>query len=347
MEKSLRSPEIKVINNESKILLFLKSDLPRYFLLIAAILIYVTFGLIDKNMFNLDNFFNIIATASITSIVAVGVMFAMVSGEMNFAAGAQATLAASILGKLMDSRNAMPIVLAMAIAIIVCMITGSGTSFLSQKVGVPSFIASLGIAKVIMGIVELVTENKVVFSKHWTKAYTFLGQYRITVSDKIKLPVIVLVVIIVGVLTWLVVEKTKLGRHIFAVGANKTTCRQVGINVKKIKWYAMLISSAVAAFGGIVATSRDYNVRPTLGGELMLDAIVAVMLGATFLRPGKVNVPGTILAAIMVTVIQNGIYTIGWSFSIRYLVQGVLFIIAVGVIAMTNREGLPSISFGK
>jgi ribose/xylose/arabinose/galactoside ABC-type transport system permease subunit len=335
------APNTKATGSKSQ--KFFRQDLPRFFLLIATIIVFLLFGLKEPKMMNMENIFNIIATASITGTVAIGVMIGMVSGEMNFAAGAQATIAAALVGEIMGVKHPIPYIAAIVISLAFCVLAGSGTSFLSQKVGVPSFIASLGIATIITGFVKLITENKVVFSRYWTKTYTFIGQYKIAG----KVPIIVVIFALIALLAWILIDKTKLGRHIYAVGSAKTTCKQVGINVQRIKWYAMMISAAVAGFAGIMSTSREFNVRPTMGGELMLDAIAAVMLGATFLRPGRPNVQGTVIAAILVTIITNGIYTIGWSFSLKYIITGVIFIIAVGFIAMTRKEGLPSVSFGK
>lgn len=113
-----------------------------------------------------------------------------------------------------------------------------------------------------------------------------------------------------------------------------------------MKIIAFVICSVVCGFSGIMASSKTANVMNTLGSSLMMDAMAAAMMGATFLRPGRFNIPGTVVAALLTSIISNGIIFMGAPDFLKDMISGVILIIAVGYIAMTRKEGLPSVKMG-
>ena len=104
-----------------------------------------------------------------------------------------------------------------------------------------------------------------------------------------------------------------------------------------------MISSVLCGFAGMIAASYNNSVSLTMGAELMLPAIAATMLSATFLQIGKYNVPGTVLAAILMIVIQNGVISAGYPIYVKDIVQGILLTVAVAAIAIIKEDGLPSV----
>jgi ribose/xylose/arabinose/galactoside ABC-type transport system permease subunit len=133
----------------------------------------------------------------------------------------------------------------------------------------------------------------------------------------------------------------------FAVGANRSASEQVGIKVNYIKIFGFLLSSAVAAFAGILMASREYKVWPSMGSDKLMTAVAIAMLSATFLRPGRFNIQGVLVAALFVTMIENGVRLVGAPFEVRYLAEGLTFLFAVGFIARTRKGGLPAVQFGR
>ena len=121
------------------------------------------------------------------------------------------------------------------------------------------------------------------------------------------LPIAVIVFLGIAIVIHVVYEKTRFGRHLYAVGSNPTAANNVGISVPGMRVCAFVISSVLCGFAGMIAASYNNSVSLTMGAELMLPAIAATMLSATFLQIGKYNVPGTVLAAILMIVIQNGV----------------------------------------
>lgn len=319
---------------------FLRKELPRYFLLIVTILVAIVFWIVQPKFLTFENVINIICASALTGTMAISVVIALASGEMNFAVGSLATMAAVIYGKLLETKG-MPMPVAILGGVIVVMLFGMIGIGLVLKAGVPSFIATLGLSTLINGVMKYLTNNKIYFSVDWPDSFKYIGQAFIG-----KIPVLVIVFIVIVILAWLLVDETKLGRHIFAVGTNKVACRQVGIDNKKIKLIAFMISCALAGLSGILYASRDYNVHPQLGSGMQMEAFAAAMLGATFLRPGHFNIQGTVVAVFLMTLIQNGIFSTGAIYASRYFFQGIIFLVAVGFIALTRKEGLPGVKFG-
>ena len=155
-----------------------------------------------------------------------------------------------------------------------------------------------------------------------------------------------LVFILLAVVLWFIMDKTKLGTYIQAVGNNPNCCKQVGINVRRIKIIAFIMCSVVCGFAGILSASKTNNVMFTLGSGIMMDAMASAMLGATFLRPGRYNIQGTVVAALLTAIISNGITFCGYPDYIKDIINGIILIVAVGYIAMTRKEGLPSVKMG-
>lgn len=319
---------------------FFRNDLPRYFLLIVTILVAIAFWIAQPKFLSVGNIIDIICASALTGTMAIAVVIALASGEMNFAVGSLATIAAVVFGKLLDMKG-MPLPVAIIGGVLTAMLFGLIAIGLVLKIGVPSFIATLGLSTFTNGVMKYLTNNKIYFSVDWPESFKYLGQAYIG-----QIPVLVIVFVIIVAGSWILVDNTKLGRQIFAVGTNKVACRQVGIDNKKIKLIAFMISCALAGFAGILSASRDFNIHPQLGSNMQMDAFVAAMLGGTFLRPGQFNIQGTVVAMILMTIIQNGIFSTGSIYASRFFFQAIVFLLAVGTIAITRKEGLPGVKFG-
>lgn len=313
----------------------------KYFLLIALLLLIAVFSIAQPRFFSVSNLLDIVSSASLVGIMALGACIVMSVGEMNFALGAEATLVAGLLGYTLQEQIIPWYLVAMLAALLVALLIGLFNSAFAVRLGVPAFVATLAISKIHDGVYALISNNKTMFSKNWPTQFKLLGQGYIG-----PIPILVIVFLAVGIACWLLMDKTKLGRHICAVGQNAVACKQVGISVKGIKTIAFLLCSLLAGLAGILASSRNFNVMTTLGSGMMMNAMSAAMLGATFLRPGRFNVQGTIVAALMVSVISNGLLMLQSPDYLKDIVQGVIMIIAVGYIALTRKEGLPSVKMG-
>jgi D-xylose transport system permease protein len=151
---------------------------------------------------------------------------------------------------------------------------------------------------------------------------------------------IVVPVIIVLLIGWtFVLRRTAYGRHIYAVGGNREAARRAGINVDRIRISAFVICSAMAAVGGIIAASRANSVDPNTGGSnVLLYAVGAAVIGGTSLFGGKGRVLDAILGGAVVAVIDNGMGLMGYSAGVKYVVTGLVLLLAAGVDALSRKR---------
>ncbi len=313
----------------------------KYFLLIADVLLLLFFGIMQPGFWQVSNLMDIVSTAALVGVMGMGASIVMMVGGMNFGVGAEATLTATMLGWMLGKGVVHSYVLGIFIALLLIAFMGVIDSYFGVILGVPAFIATLAISKVNDGIVTYLTESKTMFYSNWPASFKYLGQARLG-----PMPVMALVFIVLAVVLWFIMDKTRLGTYIQAVGNNPNCCKQVGINVRRIKIIAFIMCSVVCGFAGILSASKTNNVMFTLGSGIMMDAMASAMLGATFLRPGRYNVQGTVVAALLTAIITNGITFCGYPDYIKDIINGIILIIAVGYIAMTRKEGLPSVKMG-
>lgn len=317
-------------------------NVAKYFLLAADILLLVIFTALNPRFASVMNLSDIIGQASMIGIMGIGATIIMMVGEMNFGIGAEATVTAALLGYMLGNGRMNLYVLGLLIALTVICVIGYLNAVFGVMLGVPAFIATLALSKIWDGATSWLTDNKTMYDSSWPKVFTFLGQYRIFGV----FPMTAVCFIVVAVIAWFIIDKTKLGEQIQAVGNNAKCCRQVGINVRRVKIIAFILCSLIAGFSGIVASSKTGNVVNTLGSSLMMNSMAAAMMGATFLRPGRYNIQGTVVAALLTAIIKNGIKFNGYPDAIQNIVNGVILLVAVGYIAMTRKEGLPSVKMG-
>lgn len=332
MKKEKENPKNKRTN--------ILSELPRYFLLIALIIMGLIFGVIQPRFFSLTNCTDILRTASIYSLLGIGGILVMSTGDFNYALGADAMLAAVVTGMMFPQFVSYPVAVLLGIAVAVLI------SYLSALIviylHVPSFVATLAIHTLICGIMRYLTGGSTLFNQAWGETFAAVG--RTNLVGVLPMPFVIL--LILGIASHVFLEKTRLGRYIYASGANATAARQVGINVEKTRMISYMICAVFCAIGGIVYAGTVNSVPVSSANDLFTPALASVMLGATFLTPGKYNVPGTVLAAIMIVITQNGVVSIGAPFYLKDIVLGIMLVISVGIIAMVRKEGLPKVSFG-
>lgn len=316
----------------------LKEQLPRFFLLIALIMIVIVFRMVQPRFLMLNNVMNLLALSSIVGVLALGNMILMSAGEMSFSIGAQCTLVGAVFGRFLADIAPDHVVLGFLFGILASVAVGLVLALFTIKIGVPTFVCTLALATVLDGCTQILNHGTTLYSKNWPRAFNLM---QMKLGNKV--PVAVLAFFSIAIIMHIIYEKTRFGRHLYAVGSNPTAANNSGISVPKMKVHAMVLSSVLCGIAGMIAASYNNSVSLTMGSELMLPAIAATMLSATFLQLGKYNVPGTVLAAILMIVIQNGVISAGYPIYVKDIIQGVLLTLAVAIIALIKEDGLPSV----
>lgn len=315
----------------------------KYLLLFAAVIVFALFSILAPRFCTVNNIMNIINSAAITGMMAIGMTIVMETGEMNMAVGAEATIAAAVVGKLLEGPGFNVYIIAVFAGLAAAMLVGALNTFFVVKVGIPSFIGTIAMTTFINGFIKIVTGNRYMFSQYWPDEFSFLGQTRL--FGVVPMPVVLLIVI--AILTIILMDHTRFGRYVNSVGISPAACKNVGINAKRTIVCCYLLCALITGFSGIVLSSEVMTVSPTLGADVLMSAMAATMMGATFLRPGRYNIQGTVVAALLLTIISNGTVSIGAADFVDDLIQGAVILLAVGFISLTQKGGLPSVKFNK
>lgn len=314
----------------------------KYFLIVALAIVFAYFSFASSKFFSFANIRDILRSAGVLSIAAMGMMLCLTMGDMNFAVGAQISLSAAVIGVFTDAVvTSWSYPAAVVLGILSSVLVGLLTALFVVTLKVPAFIGTLGVQMIITGVVRFLTKNTVFFSFNWGKKYTVIGQTNLFGI----LPLPLLIAVIIDILIWILMTKTTRGRKIFALGANATASRQMGINIEKEKYFTYILCGLLTGVAGLLQTSINMNASVSTGSEMLLPAIAACMLGATFLTPGKYNVWGTVIACVFSYVIQYGVVCMGLQFNMREVIQGIVLIVAISGIALVRKEGLPQVKF--
>ncbi|MFN6980145.1 MAG: ABC transporter permease, partial [Gemmobacter sp.] len=297
----------------------------------SLVALIVFFSLARPEVFpSLRNFFNVLNQVSILGIIALGLTVCLVIGQFDLSIGALATFGGYASTRLLleyGVRDAtMPVVLAVCLLVLVLaamigMLNGALVSYL----GISAIVETLAMSFIVTGAILGVSNSRTISPTEIPAAFKFLGQ-----GNLWGIPHPVLFMIGVAILLWLFLEHTQPGRNMYAIGGNKEAARLSGIPVQRYALVAMGICAACAALGGLVAAANLGAGRPQGVGETyLLNAFVAVFIGASTLRPGKFHVLGTAVGVLMIGVINNGLSVMGVPSWWQYIVQGLLLILAL------------------
>jgi ribose/xylose/arabinose/galactoside ABC-type transport system permease subunit len=292
------------------------------------------FGLMQPNFLRANNLLGILSNACLAAIAGCGLTCVMATGEVDFSAGSAMTIAACTMSVLLDSRILNNYVGAMFVGILAATLMGVFNAFLHLTVGIPAFLATLSSSLVVKGIAYWITDGTTLYRVWDSDVYTYLGQHYL--FGIFPMPFVVLVC--VGAIILFLLEFTKLGKILFAIGSNQTACDYMGIQTKKYKLIAFIMSATMCGISGIIQASMSNGAGPNMAESYQLLAVMVTVMGGTFLKKGIFNVPGTLLAAVLVTLVTNGMIMMEASTWLKYTVEGLMMISSVIIVTLLRRQ---------
>ena len=314
--------------------------LVKYWLGLFTVAVFIFFCIMRPRFASVANIMNILSSTCILALVGMGETLVMCVGETDYSCGMELTtgavLIAIILDKPMFSGLYIPVLI---FALLIVIGYGLINVFLHVKVKIPSFVATLGTALIATGICKWLTNSGSVSSRRWPAIYTFLGQSYIGGV----LPVSVVVTLIVVAIMWVYSERTKSGKLFYAVGSSSTTCQYVGVNVGAQKIKAFVLCAALCCLAGFMQTSMLNSATPIMGADALINALTVLMLGATFIKTGVYNIPGTIVASLLLRIISFGMTMMGAPSFAFDLVQGGLLLFSVSLVTLIHKSQSKSI----
>ncbi len=290
----------------------------------------VAFSIASPVFFSAANFANIGRQTALVSIIAVGMTFVVVSGEIDLSVGSVLAVSGMISALAMEDVANSWIVGAVA-ALGVGVLAGLFNGLITTRLRIPSFLVTLGTLGIGSGIALLVTGTQPVLITNNTYGNIFgLGAVA-----GIPIPVVwTILAVIAGVL---VLHFSTFGRQVYATGGNTLAAKYSGIKTHRVKVVAFVFTGVLAALAALVLTGQSGAARPDFGTGLELDVIAATILGGTSLFGGRGTILGTVIGSLVIGIINNGLVLLGVQSSVQEIVKGALIIAAVALTA-TRRD---------
>jgi len=216
------------------------------------------------------------------------------------------------------------LVVAVICGLLVGLMVGAFNGFLISRTSIPPFIVTLATMNIARGASYVYTGGQPI--RVMSDSFNFIGAGYV---GDLPMPIVYLVIIVM--ISYFIMSKSKLGRHIYAVGGNPQAARFSGIKNSRVLFFAYVFSGLMAAIAGIVLASRMFSGQPTAGQGAEMDAIAAVVLGGTSMGGGVGKIGGTVIGALIIGVLSNGLNLLGINSFWQFIVKGVVILIAVYV----------------
>lgn len=282
----------------------------------------VAFSLASEFFMSWNNWLNILRQSSINAMLAVGVGFVVLTRGIDLSVGSIMALSGAVAGSLATGADPQSMPAFMLAGLAVGAVLGGANGVLVAKVGVPSFVVTLGMMSVARGLTLIFTDGQPIpnlsASFRWFGAGSIAG---------VPIPVLILAVVVAA--AWIVLKHTPFGRYVYAVGGNEKAAKTSGVRTDLVKVATYVISGVLAGLAGIVLAARTSAALPQAGLGYELDAIAAVVIGGTSLSGGRGSVVGTLLGALIIGTINNGLDLMGVSSYYQQLFKGLIIIVAV------------------
>lgn len=298
--------------------------------LIGLIIIIAIFGLLVPDFLSQRNLVNILQQSSINACLALGMTLVIISGGIDLSVGPTAAIAAVITAALLVAGTPIPLAILAGLGIgVVC---GLVNGVLVAYVGLQPFIVTLGTLSTYRAIALIYTGGNPVFGLPPAFRSLFNGSVG-------GIPNSVIMVAVVAILAWVLLKKTPLGEYLLAVGGNEEAAYVAGVPIAITKLTAYVISGALAALASMILIGRLGAAEPILGNLWELDAIAAAAIGGASLMGGKGSVVGTILGAIILGSMRNGLTLMNVQAFYQLLATGLIILVAMMIDRVTRGRG--------
>lgn len=266
------------------------------------------------------NLINVARQISTNLFMGCALTMILITGGIDLSTGSIMAVAGMVASYM--SVAGIPFVICALAGLASGLIAGTISGAVIANTTLPPFIVTYSMQSVLRGVVYVVTGAATI--RLTDNTFLEFGSGSIGI-----LPLPVLYMIVIVFITWLILNRSKLGRHMYAVGGNAKAAQFAGINIKRTRMFIYMASGTLAALAGLVLTSRNTSMQPTLGTGMEMDAIAAVVLGGTSMGGGIGAIGGTVLGALIIGLINNGLNLSGLDSFWQYIAKGVVILLAV------------------
>lgn len=306
------------------------SGIGKYGLLGAFIGICVALSLITPQFLTVQNLTIIVTQVSINALLAFGVTFVIITGGIDLSIGSMVAVT-GVVAASFAHPNTYPVAVPLLVGLLAGLLFGAVNGFVITRSNVPPFIVTLGTMTVGRGLALILSKGRPV--SNLSDSFNFIGGGKI-----LGVPTLIIILILAFVGCSMMVRKTVIGRYMYAVGGNEQAAEASGIDLKRVKMVVYTLCGGLAALAGILLTSRITTGQPNAGTGFELDAIAAAIIGGTSTSGGTGTMTGTLIGALLIGVISNGLDLLNVTSYYQQVVMGIIIIGAV-VLDGLNRSG--------
>ncbi|WP_332398800.1 ribose ABC transporter permease [Vibrio metschnikovii] len=292
--------------------------------LIALLFLVVVVSFLNPNFFTVDNILNILRQTSVNAIIAVGMTLVILTAGIDLSVGSVLALCGAFAASLIALE--VPVMVTVPTALLAGAALGGISGIIIAKGKVQAFIATLVTMTLLRGVTMVYTDGRPISTgfTDTADAFAWFGT-----GYALGIPVPVWMMVVVFAAAWYLLNHTRFGRYIYAMGGNESAARLSGINVDRVKIGVYAICGLLSALAGIIVTSRLSSAQPTAGMGYELDAIAAVVLGGTSLMGGKGRIMGTLIGALIIGFLNNALNLLDVTSYYQMIAKAAVILLAV------------------
>lgn len=288
----------------------------------GLLLITIILSIVSPNFMTVDNILNVLRQVSINALIAFGMTFVILTGGIDLSVGSILALASAVTAGMLASG--MDPILAILIGLLAGSVMGAINGFIITKGKVSPFIATLATMTVFRGLTLVYTDGRPITGLSNSELFVLMGKGYVG-----WIPVPVIWTIVAYFILYFILKKTTFGRRVYAIGGNEEAAILSGIRTDRVKIWIYSMTGLLSALAGIILSSRLNSAQPTAGASYELDAIAAVVLGGTSLSGGRGWIFGTLVGALIIGVLNNGLNIMNVSSFYQQVVKGGVILLAV------------------
>ena len=309
---------------------YFKDNIGIIIALLAMFIFLTVFPTTRSTFLTPKNMFNILRQNASNLFLAPGMTMVIILGGIDLSVGSVIALSGVVAAGCVVNFG-LPEAVGFIAAIAVGAAVGLFNGFIICKTDIPPFIVTLASMNITKGIALVLTGGAPI--RCMTDAFKFPGAGYVG-----PVPTPVILMFIIFILAALMINKTQLGRHIYAVGGNVQAAKFSGISVQKVKFIVYAYTGVMAGIAGVVIASRLYSGQPTAGDGAEMDAIASVVVGGTSMSGGSGRIGGTLIGVLIIGVLNNGLNLMGVDSNFQYIVKGLVILLAVYVDFLRNKK---------
>ncbi len=298
--------------------------------ILVFVVIFVFFSIKSERFLSFDNIINIVRQVSILIIIGMGMTILLIAGQVDLSVGAIVGLT-GVVSAMLVVNYGFPVYLSFIICILVGAVAGTINGQIVTRLNIPSLLATLGMMTAIRGFAFVISNGATIFNP--PPSFLWLGAGKLG-----PIPIPIIVMLIVFLIMFFIQERTTFAVRYYAVGGNTTAAHLSGINVQRYITILFAVSGALSGLGGVISASRIGVGTGNLGTGLEFDVITAVVVGGTSIFGGIGSLQRTILGALIIGVVTNGMIIINLNSFYQMIAKGLILILAVGAETIRHKK---------